>query len=784
MSSASSLRGSRLPLPLTPFVGRKREVEAAAALLLRHDVRLLTLTGPGGVGKTRLALRIVETITPQVAGDSVFVDLSAVADAALVPATIARALDIRTDGEQPLLNRLVTDFRDRHLLLVLDNVELVVAAAPVVADLLHACPRFTVLATGRVPLHVGGEQLFAVQPLPLPAPDQPRTHDDLATNDAVVLFVLRARSAMPDFALTESNAPVVAEICHRLDGLPLAIELAAARSSVLSPAALLTRLDHPLPLLTGGPRDQPVRLQTMRDAIAWSYDLLTAEEQCFFRRLAVFTGGFTLEAAGAVAGDGNDVLDGISALVGASLLQPHDAPVDMPRYRMLETIRQYALEQLAASGESEEIHARHAAYVLALSEIVMTEMTWREQRHWKDRMEQEHDNLRAVLGRAIARRDVDTAQRLVAAVWIYFWLQRGYRREGRMWVERALALGPGSSPRASAAVVRGAIGLAGERPQSVAFAREALARARAIRDDLLTAMALYFLAFALTDCEAQDHAVALDEAEALYEEAVAMFDHGDGMKQRRQLAASATHNLSVIADVRGDLDRAEVLRTEAVARWRESGIGWGTAGTLSQLAALVLTRGEPARAASLAQQALAVSWEMGDTASMVDPLEVIASAVCGFCAQGELVARLWGATDALSEAIGHAALEGSPEEWDRAEVMVRDTLGEDAFRAALAAGRTMPLEQVVAEALAIEPESLALETVPDEVATPGSDHGLTPRELEVVRLIAAGRSNQEIADALFVSHNTAITHVRHIFNKLGLHSRTAVATWAIRHGLA
>ena len=343
--------GAPVPAPLTSFVGREGEIAQVRDLLHRPDVRLITLTGPGGVGKTRLALRVAGELESGFADGAAFVDLTPLTDPALVAPTVAQAFGIRETGDRPIAERLADVLRDRDLLLVLDNFEQVADAAPLVGRLLAACPHLTVLVTSRAPLRLSAERVVAVPPLALPAPD--RSIADQAATEAVRLFVARAQAARADFALTEENASDVAEVCRRLDGLPLAIELAAARVPHLPPSALLRRLDARLPLLTGGARDLPDRQRTMRDAITWSHDLLTPEEQVLFRRLAVFVGGGTLEAAEAVAGAPGEralaVLDGVASLVAKSLLRQEDGPDGEPRYRMLETVREFAAG--AAGGQ-------------------------------------------------------------------------------------------------------------------------------------------------------------------------------------------------------------------------------------------------------------------------------------------------------------------------------------------------------------------------------------------------------------------------------------------------
>jgi predicted ATPase/DNA-binding SARP family transcriptional activator len=660
-------RVDNLPAPPNPLIGRGHELEMLQDLLLAPNVRLVTVTGTGGIGKTRLALAAARQAAEEFAEGVCLVPLAPIHDPALVVPTISRALDVKEDGSRPAVEVLGEALGGRELLLVLDNLEQVLEAGGEIAALLAACPRLKVLATSREPLRLRAEHVLETPPLPVPSVGPAGASARLRANTggryaAVALFAERAAAARPGFALTDANATAVAAVCARLDGLPLAIELAAARCRHLAPADLLPRLDRRLSLLTAGPRDLPARQRTLRDAIAWSHDLLSPAERALFRRLAVFAGGFGLEAAAAVCpgvgGRGADeVAEGTWALVDKSLLRRDDGPDAEGRFGMLETIREFGLEHLGAHGEAEATRRAHAAFFRALAEQAEQHLGGEGQIPWLDRLRTEHDNLRAALDWTRERRDADSALKLAGSL-ADFWRMGGHLGEGRSWLERALALAADEISPARARALQGAGTLAQAQGDSTAASTRlaaALAAWRRLGDRRRTAqtlIALAGLARAQGDygraSELNEQALALFEAvgdppgvagalnqlgmiaadrseyeraRGLYERSLALYrtlaiPHGPGR---------VLNNLGVLAFWQEDYRRAVAYFGDSLDVWRAIGDRPHTATVLANLGEALRAEGDLDRALAVAGEGLARSREVGDKQSAATALFILGS---------------------------------------------------------------------------------------------------------------------------------------------------------------
>jgi predicted ATPase/class 3 adenylate cyclase len=729
---------TNLPPQPTPLIGRDAEVAALSDLLDDPGPHVVTLTGPGGVGKTRLAIAAAMEALRAFDDGAFLVALSGIEDASLLLPEIAAVLGVREGGGLSLEESVCHYLGDKRLLLILDNLEQLEpfeAAAALVARLLT----MRVMATSRTPLRIRAEREWPVAPLPVPNSDLPEAGgaevvDALLANPAVALFVDRARAARPAWCLTEANARDVAEIARRLDGLPLAIELAAARVRVLTPAQIVKRLGGALDLLVTRGGDRPDRQQTLRGAIAWSHDLLSFEDQVAFRRLAVFSGGFALEAAEQVLAAAPDpwidVLDAVEILVEQSLLQAEETADGEARYRMLETIRAFALEALAAAGEEDTLRRAHATWAEAFARDADKHVLGAEGAAWLDRYEREHDNVRAAMAWAIEHDPDDLGLRTPEAMW-RFWEFRGHYAEGRQWLEKALAASP-TGPQKLRGLVLDGLGNLSWRQGDFAAATRAFAQSLAIwreRDaryaiggTLSNLGSVYELQGNLERAqEMQEESLAIARelnhplrvATALNNLALVLWNLGDLDRARTLLEESADikrkegnliglaislSNLGAIAEATGDLDSATAYLEESLAIDRQMGNLPGIADSLGNIAGVISPSGDFARAAALDAEALAIRRDLGDQMSIAYSLEGIAS-TASRAGHLEAASRLFGAAERLREAIGAPLPSTEHARYEQAVAIPRDSLPDETFTQKWAAGRALSLDEAVAEAL-------------------------------------------------------------------------------------
>ena len=668
----------RVPTPPTPLLGREHELAALADLVRREDVRLVTLTGTGGIGKTRLALELVRRLAPEFHNGAAVATIATLREPALVTRAILEALEIPEVGQDPE-EELVRALTGSELLLLVDNFEQVLPAARTIARLLEAAPSLKVIVTSRAPLHVAAEREFPVPPL--------------AEDEAAELFIARAQAANPDFALSEQNAAAVAELCARLDGLPLAIELAAARAKLLPPTALLSRLGNRLELLTGGRRDAPQHQQTLRMTLDWSYDLLDPDAQQLFARLGVFAGGCTLPSAEAVCSGDGSVLEGLAVLVDESLVMQRETVAGEPRFSMLEIVREYALERLSASGEGDETRRRHLEQFVAFAEEAEPKLAERDQIAWFARVEDEHDNLRAALSFALDSDDSSSALRLVVGV-RRFWQIHGYLAEGRQALDSALAATPDVPSELRAIALNMAGILAGEQGEFDA----ARVRFKASLEDARAVGSMRAISSALVNLgNLAFFGGELDAARYLYKESIEYFASLGDMRGQ----ALAKENVGLMALTAGDVPEAVTWLTGALELARDVGDDREIGAASRSLAAAMIELGEVGQATSLLAESLALARELGEPHGIAVCLDTFA----GLAATGgevERAATLFGASDAVRASIGAQRQPDHQILYERWLARTLADLDTNAYSTHYEDGRALTLEEACALALGRE----------------------------------------------------------------------------------
>jgi predicted ATPase/DNA-binding NarL/FixJ family response regulator len=769
-----------LSAPADLFVGRDGELAAVSGMLASARARLVTLTGPPGIGKTRLAVECASAYAQRTGCAAAFVDLAPVRDQALVMVELAQAVGVEPRSGADLTGQLAAVLGHEERLVVLDNFEHLLAAAPDVGQVLAACPRLRVLATSRERLRLSAEQEFPVPPLAMPAPADVADLRCLAANPSVALLLDRARRTSPGFDLTSANAPFLASACVRLEGLPLAIELAAARLKVLTPGELVLRLGSRMEVLAGSTQDVPARQRALRSAIEWSYDLLDPAERALFRRLSVFAGGWALaDAADVCAVNSDDTLAVVESLLDKSLIRRLPGDEETAEFSMLESLREYAAEQLAAQAEAQETQARHAAHYAGLAAQFEAAIGLPEERTWVVRAGRHHADLRAALEYCLSAGQ-DASALLLAAALGWYHYTRGDLAHGQALVDAVLPLtadryNPAAASEAAAAgglagvlIVAGILAWAtGEAGRAPDLLRQALERAEGCGDVRRAAIACAFLGHVAR--AGGEWAASAD----WHRRAEADFRAGGNT----QGVAWARHDLGLLARDHGDLKRAAELLRASLRDFRELDYPWAVAWSAWGLGTTLSAQGQPEEACPLLAEALRIYAHINDPRGVAQCLEALAH-VASEQAHYEAAARLLGAGAALRTRVAARPPDTEQARNSAVERVLARALGPQDADRLIHAGRTMPAQQATELAMAVA--SGAAPADPDRP----QQVPLTPRERQVAVLVASGRTNRQIGRALGISEKTAEVHLHHVMSKLDVRSRAEVAAWAVTHQLS